>query len=55
MYNNYDSSFSEFLEMSNESTIHIKNIKIRMSSYKFLNDISHPIMNNIFLKKAITL
>ena len=55
IYNNHDSSFSEFLEMSNKSTIHIKNIKIRMSSYKFLSDISHPIMNNIFQKKAITL
>ena len=30
-YNDYDSSFSELLEMSNEYTIHIKNIKVLMT------------------------
>ena len=51
-YNDYDVSFSDFLEMSNESTIHIKNIKVLMTEmYKFLNDISPPIMNDIFQKQ----
>ena len=37
-YNDYDSSFSELLEMLNETTIHIKNIKVQMNEiYKFLN------------------
>ena len=50
-YNDYDSSFSELLEMSNESTIHLKNIKVLMTEvYKFLNDLSPPIMNGIFQK-----
>ena len=38
--------------MSNESTIHIRNIKILMTEiYKFLNDLSPPIMNDIFQKQ----
>ena len=42
-YNDCDSSFSELLEMSNESTIHIKNIKVLITEiYKFLNDLSPP-------------
>ena len=42
-YNDYDSSFSELLEMSNESTIHIKNIKVLITEiYKFLDDLSPP-------------
>ena len=51
-YNHYDSSFSELLEMSNESTIHIQNIKVLMTEiYKFLNDLSPPIMSDIFQKQ----
>ena len=39
----YDSSFSEPLEMSNESTIHIENIKVLTTEIiKFLNDFSNP-------------
>ena len=35
-----------------ESTIHIKNIKVLMTEiYKFLNDLSTPIMNDIFQKQ----
>ena len=50
--NNYDSSFSELLEMSNESTIYIKNIKVFIIEiYKILNDLSPPIMNDIFQKQ----
>ena len=41
--------------MSNESTIHIKNIKVLMTKiYKFLNDLSSSIMNDKG-KKTITL
>ena len=50
-YNDYDSSFPELLEMSNESTVHIRNIKVLMTEiYKFLNDLSPPIMSDIFEK-----
>ena len=39
-YNDYDSSFSELVEMSNKSTIHIKNKKVLMTEiYKYLNDL----------------
>ena len=49
IYNDYDSSFSEFLEMSNESTLHIKNVKVLMTEiYKFVNDLSPLVMNGIF-------
>ena len=57
-YNDSDSSFSELLEICYESTIHIKNIKALMTEiYKFLNDLSPPVMNDIFQKqkKIITL
>ena len=48
-YNDYDSSFPELLEMSNESTVCIKNIQVLMTEiYKFLNDLSPSIMNDIF-------
>ena len=51
-YNDYDSSSSELLEMSNESTIHIKNIKVLVTEmYKILNDLSPPMMNDIFQKQ----
>ena len=52
VYNNYDSSFSKLLGMSNESTIHIKNIKVLMTEIdKFLNDLWPQIMNKIFQKQ----
>ena len=51
-YNDYESSFSELLEISNESPIHMRNIKVLMTEiYKFLNDLSPPIMNDIFQKQ----
>ena len=35
--------------MANESTIHIRNLKFRLSKgYKFLNGLSSPIMNKVF-------
>ena len=38
--------------MSNESAIHIKNIKVLMTEInKFLNDLSPPIMTDIFQKQ----
>ena len=38
--------------MSNESKIHIKNIKVLMTEiYEFLNYLSLPIMNDIFQKQ----
>ena len=48
-YNDFNSSFSEFLEMANESTIHIRNLKILLTEVnKFLNGLSPPIMNEVF-------
>ena len=35
--------------MSNESTLHIKNLKVLMTEiYKFVNDLSPLVMNDIF-------
>ena len=48
-YNNFNSSFSEVLEMTNESTIHIRNLKFLLTEvYKFLNGLFPPIMNEVF-------
>ena len=48
-YNNFNSSFSKLLEMANESTIHIRNLKFLVAEvYKFLNGLSPPIMNEVF-------
>ena len=49
-YNDYNSSFSELLEMANESTIDIRNLKFIVTEiYKFLNGlIFPPIMNEVF-------
>ena len=52
VYNDYDSSFNELLEIANENTIHIANIHILMTEiYKFLNGLSPPIISKIFRKK----
>ena len=51
VYNNYDSSFNNLFEMEKENIIHIKNIHLLMTKiYKFLNDLSPPIMRKIFKK-----
>ena len=57
IYNDFNSRFSETLEISNESTTHIRNIKALMIEIsKCLNNLSFQIMNNIFKsKKIITL
>ena len=48
-YSDFNSSFSELLEMANESTIHIRNLKfLRTKVYKFLNGLSPAIMNEVF-------
>ena len=48
-YNDFNSSFSEILEMTNESTIHIRNLKFLLTEvYKFLNGLSPPITNEVF-------
>ena len=45
-YNDFNSSFSELLEMANESTIHIRNLKSLLTEvYKSLNGLSPPVMN----------
>ena len=50
-YNDFNSSFSELLEMVNESTRHIRNLKFLFTEvYKFLNGLSPPIMNEVFQK-----
>ena len=51
-YDDYDSSFNEFLEIANENSIHIKNIHILTAEIcKFLNGLSPPVMSVIFLQK----
>ena len=48
-YNDFNSSFSELLEMDNESTILIRNLKFLLTKvYTFLNGLSSPIMNEAF-------
>ena len=47
--NDFNSSFSELLEMANETTIYIKNLKFLLTEvYKFLNGLSPPIINKVF-------
>ena len=43
-YNDFNSSFSELLEMANKSTIHIRNLKLLVIEvYKFLNGLSNEV------------
>ena len=52
VYNDYDSSFNELLEMANENIINIKNINILFTEInKFLYGLSPPIMSEVFKKK----
>ena len=47
--NDYNSRFSEFLQIANESTILIRNLTFPVVKiYKFLNGLSSPIMNEVF-------
>ena len=44
-----NASFYELLaEMVNETTIHIRNLKVLIEIYKFLNGLSPSIMNEVF-------
>ena len=48
-YSDHSSSFSELLEMANESTIHIRSLKFLFTeAYKFLNVLSPLKMNEVF-------
>ena len=47
--NDFNSSFSELLEMANESTKHARNLKFLLNEvHKFLNGLSPPIMKEMF-------
>ena len=49
IHKDYNSSFSELLETTNEATIYIRNLKFLVTEiYKFLNDLSPPIMSEVF-------
>ena len=49
IHKDHNSSFSELLEMTNETTIHIRNLKFLVTEiYKFLNGLSPPIMSEVF-------
>ena len=49
IHKDYNSSFSELLEVTNKTTIHIRNLKFLVTEiYKFLNGLSPPIMNEVF-------
>ena len=49
IHKDYNSSFSELLEMTNETTIRIRNLKFLVTEiYKFLNGLSPRIMNEVF-------
>ena len=51
IYKDYDSSFSQHFEVSNESTIPIKNVEVLITGiHKFLDDLSPRIINDIFQK-----
>ena len=44
MYSNFNLSFSELVEMANESTIQFRNLKLLLTEvYRFLNCLSPPI------------
>ena len=48
-YNDYNSSFPEFLQIANESAMLIRNLKFPfVKIYKCLNGLSSPIMNEMF-------
>ena len=48
-YNNYNLSFSELLEMANESAINIRNLKFLFTEiFELSIGLSPPIMNKVF-------
>ena len=49
VYNNYNSSFSDLIEMTKDMTKHIRNLKFLLTEIcKFLNSLFSPIMNQVF-------
>ena len=51
-YNDKSSSFQNLLEKDNSVTIHHRNIKILATeTYKFLQGLSPPLMNEIFVER----
>ena len=49
VYDDYSTSYSEFIMAKNEPTIHQHNIKIPMKEMcKFENNLSPPLINEIF-------
>ena len=53
IYNDHEKSFNSILTENNLKTIHQKNLEfIAIEIYKFQNDLSPPIMNDIFFLKT---
>ena len=51
-YNDRSSSFQNLLEKDNSVTLHHRNIKILATeTYKFLQGLSPPLMNEIFVER----
>ena len=53
IYNNQQSSFTEFVNKDNSVSIHIRNIqRFVIEMFRFYNGLLPPLMNNIFKLKA---
>ena len=53
IYNNQQSSFTEFVNKDNSVSIHIRNIqRFAIEMFRFYNGLLPPLMNNIFKLKA---
>ena len=53
IYNNQQSSFTEFVNKDNSVAIHIRNIqRFAIEMFRFYNGLLPPLMNNIFKLKA---
>ena len=52
IHNDYENRFKDLLEVNNEVTFHVKiNQKLTIEVYKYVNGLSNPVTNKIFLKK----
>ena len=52
-HNDKSSSFRKLLEKDNFVTIHHRNIKVLATrTYKFLQGLSWPLVNNFFMKRS---
>ena len=53
IYNNQQSSFTEFVNKDNSVSIHIRNIqRFAIEMFRFYNGLLPPLMNNIIKLKA---